>query len=103
MPFAELRNLVVLKKMRDCMNDAFAFSIETGKEKLAIDFVKYSRQQRFSLVINDTEMKLLIQQKFYNLIEDLVNANSMLRIDYRKLEQHEKIGQIFGGSLLPRS
>lgn len=78
--------------MRDSVIDAFAFSIETGKENLAFSFVRYAREMHFPLVLNDREIEQLIYSKWYSLIEDLVNANSILYIDYRKMDQFDKIG-----------
>lgn len=42
--------------MRLCMNDAVAFSIETKREIIAFDIVKFSTEMRFSVVIADKEM-----------------------------------------------
>lgn len=81
--------------MRDAINDAFAFSIETGKENLAFAFVRYSREMRFSLVLNDHEIQRLINEQWYALIEDLVNANSVLYIDYGQMDQYDKLGALF--------
>ena len=76
------------------MNEAVAFSIETKREIIAFDIVQFSREFRFSIVVADKELQLLIKNQSYELIEDLVHANSMLLINYDDLDAMEKLGQI---------
>ena len=63
------------------MNEAFSFAIETKREIIAFDLIHFSVKHALNLSFDEKSMQLLIKGKMFNLIEDIVNAHAVLKIE----------------------
>jgi len=70
--FIEIRDMIAIKKVRGFYNQALAYTIRKRRDVLAFDLIKFSQEMRFHLIIIQSDMTLLIQNKLYAVIEQLI-------------------------------
>ena len=62
--------------MRESMTDAVKFAISSKRETIVFDLIEYAHTSMMLLKITKKELKLLIKDEMYRVIEDLVNSNT---------------------------
>lgn len=54
--FHEARHMIDRAEMRNCMNDALWFAIETKREIIAFDLIQFSNERAFALSFEEKQM-----------------------------------------------
>ena len=73
--------MTFLKDMRDLMNQAFEFAVETVRKPIASKIIEFTVESHFNILLREEIMQLLIKGRMYGLITELVKANAMLHLD----------------------
>ena len=89
--FSEVRSLHSLSKFRELMSEALIMSIHRLREMVSYELLMFSKSRLFPMIITENEVQILVQNKMYDLIEELIFTNSLLRIEARRLD----IDQVF--------
>jgi len=78
--------------MRECLNEALAFAIQSRRETVAFDLLTYCRGTASQLTVTDVQLQLLVKGEMWELIEDLVKSNTFLSIDASKVDGLDLLG-----------
>jgi len=84
--FSEVRSLHSLSKFRELMSEALIMSIHRLREMVSYELLMFSKSRLFPMIITENEVQILVQNKMYDLIEELIFTNSLLRIEARRLD-----------------
>ena len=86
---AEAIEMKRFKTVQDFFDLAMQMSIETQRELVSFDLINFAVRSGFQMAITEKQMHVLIENKMYEVIEALINSNSLLKIDQNSLDAEE--------------
>ena len=90
-PFREVRNFNGLSKFRDLISEALIMSVYRHRETLSSEILMYAKLRSFPLVITENVIQQQVQHKMNDLIEEMVFANCLLKVESRRLDVDQMI------------
>lgn len=77
----EALEMIKFKTVQDFFDRAMQISIETKRELISFDMIQFAIRSGFQMAITVKQVHVLIESKMYDVIEALINSNSLLKID----------------------
>jgi hypothetical protein len=82
----DAQGMIKFKSVKEIFDKAMQLSIATKRELISFDLINYATRNGFQMAISEREMLLLIEDRMYDVIEALINSNSLLKIDRASLD-----------------
>ena len=87
--FREVQSLNTKKAFRGMMSEALQLSVIRMRETISQDLLAYASHKFFHLTITENEMYLLVANQMYQLIEMMIQDNTLLKMDSKSLNVDE--------------